>query len=140
MLIVSTATNYLMNFVIGQITPVMLDNITYGTYFFFFATNVCCNLIIYFFYPGNIGSNEYACNRNLRGKSFAFSETKNRTLEEMEILFGGEEAEQIAKVAERKHGVNVLTEDAQEKVEEDALPSNSSKEEIPEQSTKDTAA
>lgn len=53
LLIVSTATNYLMNFVIGQITPVMLDNITYGTYFFFFATNVCCNLIVYFFYPGN---------------------------------------------------------------------------------------
>lgn len=68
------------------------------------------------------------------------SETKNRTLEEMEILFGGEEAEQIAKVAERKHGVNVITEDAQEKVEEDALPSNSSKEEIPEPSTKETAA
>ncbi|KAI8139704.1 general substrate transporter, partial [Fennellomyces sp. T-0311] len=64
----ATATNYLMNFVIGEITPVMLDNIKYGTYFFFFATNVVCGLIIFFFYP----------------------ETKNRSLEEMEILFGGE--------------------------------------------------
>lgn len=57
----------------------------------------------------------------------------------MEILFGGEEAEQIAKVAERKHGANV-TEADQEKVEEDALPSNSSKEEIPVSSTKEATA
>ncbi|KAI7886578.1 sugar transporter [Lichtheimia hyalospora FSU 10163] len=109
----STATNYLMNFVIGQITPVMLDNITYGTYFFFFATNVCCNLIVYFFYP----------------------ETKNRTLEEMEILFGGEEADQIAAVAERRYGIEA----AQEKVEE-APASSSSKEEIKEPSTKEATA
>ncbi|KAI9314228.1 general substrate transporter [Dichotomocladium elegans] len=81
----STATNYLMNFVIGEIVPVMLAKITYGTYFFFFATNVCCNLIVYFYYP----------------------ETKNRTLEEMEIIFGGEEAEEIKKVAEA-HGAITL--------------------------------
>ena len=33
-----------------------------------------------------------------------FLETKNRSLEEMEILFGGEEAEAIEAVAARKHG------------------------------------
>lgn len=62
-------------------------------------------------------------------------ETKNRTLEEMEILFGGEEADQIAKVAERRYGV----ETAQEKVE-DAPTSTSSKEEIAEPSTKEATA
>ncbi|KAI7858087.1 sugar transporter, partial [Circinella umbellata] len=77
----ATASNYLFNFVIGQITPIMITNIAYGTYMFFFATNVICLLIIYFFYP----------------------ETKNRSLEEMEILFGGEEAEAIEAVVARKY-------------------------------------
>ncbi|KAI8139057.1 general substrate transporter [Fennellomyces sp. T-0311] len=77
----ATASNYIFNFVIGQITPIMLEEIAYGTYMFFFATNVVCALIIYFFYP----------------------ETKNRTLEEMEILFGGEEAQAIEAVAARKY-------------------------------------
>ncbi|KAG2227453.1 hypothetical protein INT45_007478 [Circinella minor] len=83
----ATATNYLMNFVIGEITPVMLDSISYGTYFFFFATNVVCGLIIYSFYP----------------------ETKGLTLEEMEILFGegGAEAEAIKAVADRSYVSNV---------------------------------
>ncbi|KAL1936035.1 hypothetical protein VTP01DRAFT_169 [Rhizomucor pusillus] len=76
----STATNYIMNFVIGEITPIMIANIEYGTYLFFFATNVICFLIVFLFYP----------------------ETKNRTLEEMEILFGGEGAAEIEKVANRK--------------------------------------
>ena len=66
-------------------------------------------------------------------------ETKNRTLEEMEILFGGEEADQIAKVAERKHGGNVTEQAAQEKMEE-APESSSSKEEITEPSTKEATA
>ncbi|OZJ06915.1 hypothetical protein BZG36_00080 [Bifiguratus adelaidae] len=71
----STSANYLMNFVIGEITPVMLKNVTYGTYLLFFATNAVCAALCYFFYP----------------------ETKGRSLEEMEILFGGDGAEAIAR-------------------------------------------
>ncbi|KAI9491539.1 general substrate transporter [Zychaea mexicana] len=89
----ATATNYLMNFVIGEITPIMLDRISYGTYFFFFATNVICAFIIWKFYP----------------------ETKGRSLEEMEILFGGEEAEVIKAVAERRYDASgaIVAEPAQ---------------------------
>ncbi|KAI9470426.1 general substrate transporter [Zychaea mexicana] len=82
----ATASNYIFNFVIGQITPIMIENIAFGTYMFFFATNVICGLIVFFFYP----------------------ETKNRSLEEMEILFGGDEADAIQTVAARKYdGANL---------------------------------
>ncbi|ORY93621.1 sugar transporter [Syncephalastrum racemosum] len=74
---ISTAMNYIMNFVIGEITPIMIDRIAYGTYLFFFATNMICITIVYLFYP----------------------ETKNRTIEEMEILFDGEGAEAIERIA-----------------------------------------
>ncbi|KAI9322419.1 general substrate transporter [Dichotomocladium elegans] len=67
----ATATNYLFNFVIGQITPVMIENIAYGTYMFFFATNIVCIGIVYFFYP----------------------ETKNVSLEDMEVLFAGKDGQ-----------------------------------------------
>lgn len=37
--IVSTAANYLMNFVIGEIVPIMLSRITFWTYIFFCFTS-----------------------------------------------------------------------------------------------------
>lgn len=89
--------NYIMNFVIGEITPIMIDRIAYGTYLFFFATNMVCITIVYFFYPGmSIFVRTYIVNSYY----FSFSiETKNRTIEEMEILFNGEGAEAIERVA-----------------------------------------
>ncbi|KAG2184678.1 hypothetical protein INT43_000591 [Umbelopsis isabellina] len=69
----STAANYLMNFVIGEITPIMLSRITFWTYIFFCLTNFLCVAILYFFYP----------------------ESKGLSLEEMEILFGGAGADVV---------------------------------------------
>ena len=77
----TTAANWLMNFVISEICPVMLVKITWGTYIFF---GCCCAFmatIVYIFYP----------------------ETKGRSLEEMEIVFSGSVlAFKDAKNAERK--------------------------------------
>ncbi|KAK8199610.1 general substrate transporter [Phyllosticta capitalensis] len=62
---VSTITNWLFNFLIVMVTPVMLDNIGWGTYLFFAIVNGCFFPVIYFFYP----------------------ETRGRTLEEIDIIF-----------------------------------------------------
>ncbi|KAI9646332.1 hypothetical protein NHQ30_005776 [Ciborinia camelliae] len=62
---VSTCTNWLFNFTIVMVTPVMISNIKWGTYLFFAAVNACFIPVIYFFYP----------------------ETKRRSLEEIDIIF-----------------------------------------------------
>ncbi|KAF4308520.1 Sugar/inositol transporter [Botryosphaeria dothidea] len=62
---ISTFTNWIFNFLIVMVTPIMLENIGWGTYLFFAAVNACFFPIIYFFYP----------------------ETKQRTLEEIDIIF-----------------------------------------------------
>lgn len=62
---VSTCTNWLFNFLIVMITPIMIDNIGWGTYLFFGAMNALFFPIIYFFFP----------------------ETANRSLEEIDIIF-----------------------------------------------------
>lgn len=61
----STCSNWLFNFLIVMITPVMISNIGWGTYLFFAIVNACFIPIIYFFYP----------------------ETKRRSLEEIDIIF-----------------------------------------------------
>ncbi|CAO3683172.1 unnamed protein product [Rhizopus stolonifer] len=64
---VTTAANWLMNFVISLFVPVMLTTITWGTYIFF----GCCCLVmatsVFFFFP----------------------ETNGRSLEEMDLVFSG---------------------------------------------------
>lgn len=62
---VSTCSNWLFNFTIVMITPVMLSNIKWATYLVFAVINACFYPIIYFFYP----------------------ETKKRSLEEIDIIF-----------------------------------------------------
>ncbi|KAL1628603.1 hypothetical protein SLS56_005835 [Neofusicoccum ribis] len=62
---VSTITNWLFNFLIVMVTPVMIDNIGWGTYLFFAAVNACFFPVIYFFYP----------------------ETRMRSLEEIDLIF-----------------------------------------------------
>jgi hypothetical protein len=56
------------NFIIGQITPELLENITYGTYILFGVVTTIGALFIWFFVP----------------------ETKRLTLEEMDTIFGSE--------------------------------------------------
>ncbi|KAF1957382.1 general substrate transporter [Byssothecium circinans] len=62
---VSTCTNWLFNFTVVMITPVMLDNIGWGTYLVFACINAAFFPVIYIFYP----------------------ETKMRSLEEIDIIF-----------------------------------------------------
>lgn len=63
----TTAANWLMNFIISLFVPVMLTTITWGTYIFF---GCCCMVMatcVFLFYP----------------------ETKGRSLEEMDLVFSG---------------------------------------------------
>lgn len=62
---VSTCTNWLFNFLIVMVTPIMITSIGWGTYLFFAAINACFLPVIYFFYP----------------------ETAGRSLEEIDIIF-----------------------------------------------------
>ncbi|KAL8728040.1 MAG: hypothetical protein Q9166_005640 [cf. Caloplaca sp. 2 TL-2023] len=61
----STCSNWLFNFLIVMITPILIDHIKWGTYLFFAILNACFLPVIYVWYP----------------------ETKQRSLEEIDIIF-----------------------------------------------------
>lgn len=63
---VGASSNWMNNFIIAFITPPMLANITFGTYLFFSAWCFLGGLFVFFFLP----------------------ETKGKTLEEMDHVFG----------------------------------------------------
>lgn len=73
---VSTCSNWLFNFTVVMITPVMVQHIHWGTYLFFAAMNACFLPFIWFFYP----------------------ETANRSLEEIDIIFAKGYQERISYV------------------------------------------
>ncbi|PUU76266.1 general substrate transporter [Tuber borchii] len=77
---VSTITNWLFNFVVVMITPVMIDRIGWGTYLFFAVVNACFLPFIYFFYP----------------------ETRLRSLEEIDFIFAKGYEEKISYVKAAK--------------------------------------
>ncbi|EER25578.1 Sugar transporter family protein [Coccidioides posadasii C735 delta SOWgp] len=77
----STCSNWLFNFTIVMITPVMLDGIGWGTYLFFAVVNACFLPIIYFFYP----------------------ETARRSLEEIDLIFAKGFTENTSYVAAAKN-------------------------------------
>ncbi|SPO06149.1 related to quinate transport protein [Cephalotrichum gorgonifer] len=66
------SSNWMNNFIVGQVTPDMLQKITYGTYILFGVLTVLGAGFIWFVVP----------------------ETKRLTLEEMDIIFGSEGAAQ----------------------------------------------
>lgn len=68
---VSTCSNWLFNFLIVMVTPIMVTNIGWGTYLFFAVVNACFIPVIYFFFP----------------------ETARRSLEEIDIIFAKGHAE-----------------------------------------------
>lgn len=72
----STCTNWLFNFLIVMVTPVMISNIGWGTYLFFAIVNACFLPIIYFWYP----------------------ETARRSLEEIDLIFAKGYTEKISYV------------------------------------------
>lgn len=77
---VSTCTNWLFNFLIVMVTPIMVSDIGWGTYLFFAVMNALFVPIIYFFYP----------------------ETARRSLEEIDIIFAKGHAEGISYVKAAK--------------------------------------
>ncbi|EDU44385.1 ProP Permease of the major facilitator superfamily [Pyrenophora tritici-repentis] len=76
------SSNWMNNFIIGQITPELLENITYGTYILFGLVTTLGAAFIWFFVP----------------------ETKRLTLEEMDTIFGSEGV--AAKDKERMDEIN----------------------------------
>ncbi|KAJ5484439.1 Major facilitator superfamily domain general substrate transporter [Penicillium expansum] len=72
----STCSNWLFNFLIVMVTPIMIEKIKWGTYLFFAAMNACFLPIIYFFYP----------------------ETARRSLEEIDLIFAKGFSENISYV------------------------------------------
>lgn len=50
---ISTSANWMCNFIIGLIVPIMLENITYGTYIFFAVFLVLSFFFVWIFVPGN---------------------------------------------------------------------------------------
>ncbi|CAG8743390.1 784_t:CDS:10, partial [Racocetra persica] len=63
---ITTASNWLFNFIIGQVVPTLLDSITWGTYIIFGILGLTMGISILLFFP----------------------ETKGKTLEEMDDIFG----------------------------------------------------
>ncbi|TGJ79755.1 hypothetical protein E0Z10_g9010 [Xylaria hypoxylon] len=92
---VSTCTNWLFNFFIVLITPVLVTNIGWGTFLFFAILNATFIPVIYFFYP----------------------ETARRSLEEIDIIFAKGNVENISYVKAAKE-LPLLTD---EEVEQEAL-------------------
>jgi sugar porter (SP) family MFS transporter len=77
---VSTCTNWLWNFFVVMITPIMIDNIGWGTYLFFAVVNLCFIPFIYIYYP----------------------ETRGRSLEEIDLIFAKGYKENISYVRASK--------------------------------------
>lgn len=77
---ISTCSNWLFNFTVVMITPVMVARIHWGTYLFFAAWNAVFIPVVFFFYP----------------------ETAGRSLEEIDIIFAKGFAENITYVRAAK--------------------------------------
>ncbi|KAF9048607.1 general substrate transporter [Panaeolus papilionaceus] len=71
---IAASSNWMNNFIVGQVTPTMLDHLSYGTFIFFGAFSLLGGLFIWFFVP----------------------ETKGLTLEEMDDVFGASQGLAIA--------------------------------------------
>jgi hypothetical protein len=88
----STCSNWLFNFLIVMVTPVMLNNIGWGTYLVFAIVNACFLPIIYFFYP----------------------ETARRSLEEVDIIFAKGFTEKMSYVNAAKALPNLSDEEVKQ--------------------------
>ncbi|KAK9457429.1 general substrate transporter [Dipodascopsis uninucleata] len=76
---IAIATNWLSNFIIGLVSPIMLNSIRYGTFYFFFGVAMIFFFWVLFFLP----------------------ETRGVPMEEMDKLWGGNEGKECAERMER---------------------------------------
>ena len=90
-----------------MITPIMITNIGWGTYLFFAIVNACFLPVIYFLYP----------------------ETKQRSLEEIDIIFAKGYSENISYVRAAKELPFLNDEDIDQKAKEYGLIEAEEKEE-----------
>ncbi|KAI0070423.1 sugar transporter [Panus rudis PR-1116 ss-1] len=79
---IAASSNWMNNFIVGQVTPRMLDNLHFGTFIFFGAFSFVGGLFVLLFVP----------------------ETKGLSLEEMDEVFGSEGI--AAADAERQEAIN----------------------------------
>ncbi|KZL66728.1 sugar transporter stl1 [Colletotrichum tofieldiae] len=80
---ISSATNWLFNYMVVQITPISIASIGWKTYIIFAVLNATWVPIIYFFFP----------------------ETKGLELEDVDRLFSGEEVFNTRRDSDEKHEV-----------------------------------
>jgi len=89
---VAASSNWMNNFIVGQVTPSMMEHITYGTFIFFGLFSLMGGAFIHFLVP----------------------ETKGLTLEEMDLAFGDSsgtaaaDRERMAEISQRI-GLTALT-------------------------------
>ena len=80
------SSNWMNNFIIGQMTPDMLSRLGWGTYVFFGSVTVMGAVFIHFFVP----------------------ETKQLTLEEMDVIFGAAPAASGATAAQDRERMDAI--------------------------------
>ncbi|GAT28198.1 MFS sugar transporter [Aspergillus luchuensis] len=90
---ITTSATWMCNFIIGLVTPDMLDSITWGTYIFFAAFCLLAFGFTFFFIP----------------------ETRGKTLEDMDLIFGDtaahEEKQRIVGIEAQLRGLDSHTVD-----------------------------
>ncbi|KAJ5731034.1 Major facilitator superfamily domain general substrate transporter [Penicillium malachiteum] len=87
----STCSNWMFNFLIVMVTPIMIDHIGWGTYLFFAVVNACFLPVIYFLYP----------------------ETARRSLEEIDLIFAKGFSENMSYVRAAKEMPYLTDEDVE---------------------------
>ncbi|KAK6825864.1 MFS glucose transporter mfs1 [Apiospora arundinis] len=93
---VTTSTTWMCNFIIGLVTPDMLERIGWGTYIFFAAFALLALAFTYFFIP----------------------ETRGKSLEDMDVVFGDTAAhEEKARLFDMAAQVGLVDRLPEEKVE-----------------------
>ncbi|KAL3418307.1 D-xylose-proton symporter (hexose transporter) [Phlyctema vagabunda] len=96
---ITTSTTWMCNFIIGLVTPDMLASITWGTYIFFAVFCLLAFGFTYFFVP----------------------ETRGKTLEDMDLVFGDtdahEEKTRIRQIEAQLRGLHVDGTDAEKEQE-----------------------
>lgn len=80
------SSNWMNNFIIGQVTPDMLSRLKWGTYVFFGSVTMMGAVFIHFFVP----------------------ETKQLTLEEMDVIFGAAPAASGATAAQDRERMDAI--------------------------------